>query len=142
MASRKRGVVEEPSTLVYTLLTSDIPFADFSLIIRGMHSYMVDNISADERSKTVTVKLGYQASVENAKKKLGKFINHVSINKLSSHVNVCEIPLLEQLKRKYGLPILCDQDDNGETTKKRPTKKPRYKASVQNREEDSESEHE
>lgn len=140
MASRRnRGIVEEPCTLVYTLLsTSPIPFNDVSLIVRSLHSYMVESITCDIPSRTVTVKLGYQASVENAKKKLGKLINHVSVIKLSNHIDVSEIPYLEELKRKYGLPIGAEED----IPKKRPTKRPRYKTSAEIAESDEGSEHE
>lgn len=96
-------ITEEPSTLVYTLLpNSGLEFKHFFLIVRSLHTYMVEDIIAHEENQNVHVKLSYQASVENATKKLGALKNCVFISKLSSFVEDSEISLLDELKKKYG----------------------------------------
>lgn len=103
---RASGVVEEPSTLVYTLLdANELPFEQFSLIVRSLHTYMVEDIVQYPDSKTIHVKLGFQASVANACKKLGNLDQVIAITKLSSFVTDNELPLLDQLKRKYGFGL-------------------------------------
>lgn len=97
------NITEEPSTLVYTLLDhSTLPFEHFSLIVRSLHSYMVEEITPNEESKCMYVKLGYQASIKNATAKLGKLVTDISITKSSSHVDASELSLLDKLKKQYG----------------------------------------
>nr|QTE03842.1 MAG: hypothetical protein [Periparus ater parvoviridae sp.] len=98
-----KNISYEPSTLVYTLLdTSEISFNDFSLIVRSLHSYMVDSILPNPESNNVHVKLNYQASLANATAKLGSLQNIISVTKLSSFVKDTELTTLEQLRRRYN----------------------------------------
>lgn len=99
-----RGIVQEPCTLVYTLLDPNtINFADFSLVVRSLHSYMVDSIVPNEQLNNVHVKLRYQASLANAQAKLGTLQSAVGVTKLSAHVNETEFSQLEQLRRKFNI---------------------------------------
>lgn len=99
-----RNITSEPCTLVYTLLdTSTIPFDDFHLIVRSLHSFMVDDIIPHPESSNVHVKLQYQASVANAEAKLGDLAALVSVTKLSSFIKDSEISRLEQLKRRFNI---------------------------------------
>lgn len=99
-----RNITYEPCTLVYTLLNDKkLSFDDFSLIVRSLHSYMVESVTPNKDLKNVQVRLSYQASVTNAQNKLGKLRNIIGISKLSQHVDQSEFPRLEQLRAKYGL---------------------------------------
>lgn len=99
-----RNITSEPCTLVYTLLdTSAIPFDDFHLIVRSLHSYMVEDIIPHPENFNVHVKLQYQASIANAEAKLGDLAALVSVTKLSSFIKDSEISRLEQLKRRFNI---------------------------------------
>lgn len=106
-----RNITYESCTLVYTLLNPDVlNFNDFNLIVRSLHSFMVEDIIPHENANNVHVKLGYQASVINAQRKLGKkLINLIGVSKLSSHIKESEFSRLEQLRRKYGLDCQSDE---------------------------------
>lgn len=117
MMSRRQGrkqmssaMVEEPCTLVYTLLTaSKVPYNEFSLIIRSLHKYMVEAIDEHESARTIHVKLGFQASIKNAYLKLGPLLSqHILITKLSQFVKDEELPLLDELRRKYCFGPMSD----------------------------------
>lgn len=102
--ARNAGLIHEPCTLVYTLLDENIiNFSDFNLIVRSLHSYMVESIVPNERLKNVHVTLNYQASLPNAQAKLGTLQSAVGVTKLSSHVKESEFAHLEQLRRQYGI---------------------------------------
>lgn len=104
-AMKKRPqVIEEPCTLIYKLYDCiKLPFKDFYLIVRSLHSYMVESITPYPDTGTVHVKLQYQASIANATKKMGeKLAQIVSITKLSSFINSDEISQLDDLKRRFG----------------------------------------
>lgn len=104
MAGRSTGISYEPCTLVYTLLNEEtITFHDFSLIVRSLHSYMVDSIVPNPELLNVHIKLKYQASIANAQSKLGDLQNVIHVSKLSSYVKENEIPLLEQLRAKFNI---------------------------------------
>lgn len=99
-----RNIVKEPSTLVYTLLdTNALPFEDFSLLVRSLHTWMVESITPNPQSNNVHVKLSYQASVVNAYAKLGDLQNIVTITKLSSFIKDDEISRLEELRRRFNI---------------------------------------
>lgn len=99
-----RNIVNEPCTLVYTLLdTNVLSFDDFSLIVRSLHSYMVESIVPHPEENNVHVKLSYQASIANATAKLGTLQDCVSVTKLSSYIKDSEISHLEQLKRQFNI---------------------------------------
>lgn len=99
-----RKITYESCTLVYTLLDDSVlNFNDFSLIVRSLHSFMVEDIKENAAMKNVHVKLGYQASVINAQNKLGALKNCIGISKLSSHVKECELSRLDQLRKQFGL---------------------------------------
>lgn len=105
-----RNISYEPCTLVYTLLNNDVlNFSDFNLIVRSLHSFMVEDVKPNEAANNVHVKLGYQASVINAQNKLGKLRNVVSVAKLSTHIKECEFSRLEQLRRRFGLNLNSDE---------------------------------
>lgn len=109
--SRSSGVVEEPSTLVYTLIDPNIlTYDEFSLIVRSLHSYLVEDIVTYPESNTVHVKLGFQASVANAMKKLGRLESAIAITKLSTFVADKELPLLDSLKRRFGFGIAAEEE--------------------------------
>lgn len=101
---KRKALVEEPCTLVYTLTNpNDLSFKDFSLLIRGMHSYMVEDITPFEDTLTVHVKLGYQASIENATNKLKDLASYCSVSKLSTFVKDTEIARLNELKQRFNI---------------------------------------
>lgn len=109
---RSSGVIEDPSTLVYTLVNpAVITFDEFSLVVRSLHSYMVEDITSYRDSNTVHVKLGFQASVANATKKLGTLESAIAITKLSTYVTDKELPLLDTLKRRFGFGVLNDEPE-------------------------------
>lgn len=102
--SKFGGISYEPCTLVYTLLDdSQLNFDDFSLIIRSLHSFMVDTIVPNPDMNNVHVKLNYQASMDKAQQKLGKLRSIVGVAKLSSHVKENEFSRLEMLRRQFGI---------------------------------------
>lgn len=104
MSRKNTGITFEPCTLVYTLLDSNIlSFDDFSLIIRSLHSYMVESIIPNAEKMNVHVKLNYQASVKNSSIKLGTLQNVIAVSKLSNYVQESEFSKLEQLRRQFGL---------------------------------------
>nr|QTE03968.1 MAG: hypothetical protein [Aegithalos caudatus parvoviridae sp.] len=99
-----RNITFEPCTLVYTLLDNcELNFDDFSLIVRSLHSYMVDTIVPNPVMNNVHVKLNYQASLSNAIAKLGTLQSIVAVTKLSSFVKESEFSHLEQLRRRFGI---------------------------------------
>lgn len=94
----------EPCTLVYTLLdTRIINFNQFYLIVRGNHNFMVDSITPLPDQNTVHVRLGYQASIVNAIKKLGYLSACVCVSKLNSLINQEEYGELEKLRQHFGI---------------------------------------
>lgn len=102
MASR--NISFEPCTLVYTLLNpKKLNFDDFSLIVRSLHSYMVESVTPNPEMQNIHVRLNYQASVQNAINKLGKLRNVICVSKLNVHIKEHEFARLEQLRQKYGL---------------------------------------
>lgn len=128
MAARARipkpTLVEEPCTLVYTLLSaSQIPYCDFSLIVRSLHKYMVEDIIEKPETRSLHVKLGYQASIKNAYLKMGPTLaQNIFITKLSQFVKEEELSQLACLRRKYGFgpaadaPALEEEDDGQSLT--------------------------
>lgn len=107
--SRHSAISYEPCTLVYTLIDPKvINFEDMSLIVRSLHSFMVESVTPNPSQNNVHVKLNYQASVANAQNKLGSLQCAVAVTKLSNFVQESEFSRLEQLKRKYGIG---QQDD-------------------------------
>lgn len=111
--ARNGGITYEPCTLVYTLLDeSAVSFDDFELIIRSLHSFMVDSITPNHQMKNVHVKLNYQASTINAQNKLGILQSSVAVTKLSNFVQESEFSKLEQLKRRFNIGSL---DGDGST---------------------------
>lgn len=99
-----RQLVLEPSTLVYTLFDeSAISYDDFYLVIRSLHSYMVESINPNPEAKSVQVRLKYQASVENAQAKLGKLQFYCTVSKLSNFVADDELSRLGQLTAMFGI---------------------------------------
>lgn len=102
--SRNNGITFEPCTLVYTLLDDNtISFEDFELIVRSLHSYMVDSITPNKPMRNVHVKLNYQASTINAQNKLGILQSCVAVTKLSNFVQESEFSKLEQFKRQFNI---------------------------------------
>ena len=96
------NICQEPCTLVYTLLNPDeLTFDEFSLIVRSLHSYMVEAITPNPESNNVHVKLSYQASLKNASDKLGQLQQFIHVAKLSAFIKDSELPLLERLRTKY-----------------------------------------
>lgn len=118
MAYRQPNISQEPCTLVYTLIDNTIiDFDQFSLIVRSLHSYMVDSIVPNPQYNNVHVKLNYQASVANATAKLGSLQSAVGVTKLSSYIKESEFSELEQLRRRFGIGA---PDTRGPTTNRRP----------------------
>lgn len=102
MAKRGAAHVEEtPSTVVYTLLSNELSFDDFDLIVRSLHSYMVDDFIKHPENNSIHVKLGYQASIKNIKAKMGGLSNVIGVMKLA-HVKENELSRLESLRELYS----------------------------------------
>lgn len=100
-------ISHEPSTLVYTLLdNSVIDFDDFYLIVRDLHTFMVNEFVPNSEANTVHVKLAYQASLVNSQTKLTQryplLSSVVLISKLSNFVKECELSHLDQLRQQFG----------------------------------------
>lgn len=132
-------MTEEPCTLVYTLnCNSELPFDHFSLLVRSLHTYMVEDIIEYPDKKCVHVKLGYQASVKNTTKKMGGLGKHCCLNKLSTFVKDEELSLLDTLRRQYGLNLSPNEEEE-EGKPIRPIKKARsYLKNTELIEDDSE----
>nr|QTE03905.1 MAG: hypothetical protein [Phylloscopus fuscatus densovirus] len=110
-------ISNEPCTLVYTLMNPEvINFDDFSLLIRGAHSYQVDSITPHPDMNNVHVKLNYQASIANAQAKLGSLASVVSVSKLSSFVQEDEFSRLEQLRRRFNITNSPGYTDDGSSS--------------------------
>lgn len=106
----RNNITFESCTLVYTLLDPEyLSFEDFSLIVRSLHSYMVEDIKENPAMNNIQIKLGYQASLVNANNKLGALRNAIGISKLSSHIKENEFSRLEQLRQQYGLTYQVDE---------------------------------
>lgn len=104
MAQRQGNIVFEPCTLVYTLIDDNsINFDDFALIVRSLHTYMVESITPNKDMHNVHVKLNYQASVANAISKLGFLQDAIAVTKLSSFVDESEFSRLDNLRRRFGI---------------------------------------
>lgn len=108
----------EPCTLVYTLNSDDISFNDFDLIIRSLHSYMVESITPNPDMKNMHVKLGYQASVANAQNKLGDLQEFVSVSKLSAYVKESELSHLDELRRRFNIPSSSSANETNSAPKR------------------------
>lgn len=139
MASKKRGLAEEPSTLVYTLLSSSpLPFEHMSLMVRSLHTYMVEEIKEYADKKCVHVKLGYQASIKNTTKKMGGLAKHVTLTKLSTYVKDDELSLLDTLRRQYGLGMPSNEEEEAGPSQRKFKKARGYIKNSAASEEDSE----
>lgn len=125
--------------MVYTLCSkSKLPFDQFSLIVRSLHTYMVEDITPFADRNCVHVKLQYQASIKNATAKLGKLAAEINITKLSSFVSETEISLLADLRAKYGFGTT-DDCETAKGGKSKPGKRSRYTVSAPAAESDPES---
>lgn len=102
---------------------------------------MVEDIIEHCDKKCIHVKLGYQASVKNATKKLGNLGMHCTLHKLSTFVKDDELSLLDTLRRQYGLGGPSNEEEE-EGKGQRPFKKARnYQRNPIPIEEDSGEEH-
>lgn len=130
--ARRSNIVEEPCTLVYSLLeNAPINFDQFSLIVRSLHTYMVEDIKPLPDQKCVHVMLKYQASVKNATNKLGALEEHILISKMSTYVKQNELFDLDTLQKQYGFGSTTtsnEQEERPTTSYKSKSQKPRYKA--------------
>lgn len=117
--SARMNVCHEPCTLVYTLLDdSECTFDDFCLIIRSLHTYMVDSITPNPDRNNVHVKLNYQASIANATAKLGFLQSCVGVTKLSTFVKESEYSRLEQLRRQFNIGTGMPDQEPGPTVRR------------------------
>lgn len=104
---------------------------------------MVEDIVPMPESNCVHVKLNYQASVKNAKAKLGALSALVSVHKFSAFVKDDELSLLDELKKQYGFGIGADAESPKSSHKKQKvSKKVTYLENTANPEDDSESDNE
>lgn len=113
------------STLVYELDEQQkvLTFDEFFLIIRSLHSYRVTSIKPDREAGNVTVELGYVCSIKNVRSKLG--VLPVKVSKLNPNLDISELPLLSELRRKFGF----GQVEAEESPAPKPAKKRSYKES-------------
>lgn len=119
MANRG-GITYEPCTLVYTLLDeSALPFSDFFLIVRSLHSFMVEGITPNEDLANVHVKLSYQASTINAIAKLGDLQHVIAVTKLSAYIKENEISRLDSLRRQFNISATSADNEQPATPKRR-----------------------
>ena len=124
-AKKRKNLVEEPCTLVYTLFDSScLNFDDFYLLIRGLHTYMVEEITPFADKNSVHVRLGYQASVDNATKKMGNLTKYVSLSKMSNFVKESEINKLQQLRQRFNILGASGYDDAPEPSTARAWQQP------------------
>lgn len=124
MANRG-GISYEPCTLVYNLLSDEqITLSELYLIVRGLHSFMVESITKNEDLNNIHVKLNYQASVANAVNKLGDLQQTVSITKLSAFVKENELSRLDELKRRFNISTGGADDAQTQPKKKTYSRKP------------------
>lgn len=105
MANRGSGGISyEPCTLVYTLLTNEfLDFEDFYLLVRSLHTFMVEAVTPNPELQNVHVRLNYQASIANAIAKLGDLQGIISVTKLSAFVQESELSRLEDIKRRFNI---------------------------------------
>lgn len=116
-------------SLVYQLERDNvvgIEFSDFHLIIRSLHSYMVESIVPDETTYTVTVKLNYNANIKNVRTKLGGAAAAISVSKVNPNLELSELSRLNQLRATFNFGESA-KDDEDETPQ--PPKKRKYKSS-------------
>lgn len=96
----------EQSTLVYTLLDNCIPWDDFVLIIKDLHRFAVISFKPIPKMKTINVKVGYNASIKNARIKLGaNLLSKICVAKINPLIKESDIPRVEALRRQYGFGI-------------------------------------
>lgn len=111
MANRG-GICYEPCTLVYTLIdNSEISFDDAFLIIRSLHTFMVDKIIPNPELNNVHVKLNYQASIANASAKLGELSQFIAVTKQSAYVKETELSRLDELRRRFNINASTSSDE-------------------------------
>lgn len=121
MSSTSADPTVKRSTLTYTLFDdSRINWANFSLIIRSLHSYEVIEINEDQDAKTIQVTVGYFANANNARLRLGRAIDYISVTRESSNVSKDELQTLQQLRAEFGF-------GNNEETEEYKTSKSRKK---------------
>lgn len=120
-SKRRLNICEEPCTLVYTLLNEDLlnlNFDHFFLIVRDLHSYMVEDIVPHPETNCVHVKLGYLASLKNARAKLGKLRKYVAVSKLSTFIKDDELSTLDALRQRFGFGAQALDSDEEEDVQK------------------------
>lgn len=103
-------VQPESSVLIYHL-NDDAPvtFEQFSLVVRSLHQYKVEAIVASAETKTVEVKLYYNASMKNVRAKLGKF--PATVNKQNPFVKPEEMSELEALRSTFDFGQLAEEEE-------------------------------
>lgn len=117
-------IISERSALTYTLLTDELKWDEFSLIVRSLHSYKVISFDESPESKTITVNVAYFANAKNARQRLGRASDHIEVSRESSFVQREELQTLQQLRRRLGFGG--HVDDEEPSTSKSHAKKRRY----------------
>lgn len=125
-ASAGLSCVPQQSSLVYTLTDAEqITYDEFSLIIRSLHSYKVIGTEECRETNTITVTLEYFANAGNARRRLGKAAEFISVARLSSNIRNDELQTLNMLKRKFEFGRDYEEEEP-ETSKPGKGKKQKY----------------
>lgn len=115
------GITYEPCTLVYTLIDDNvIDFEDFCLLVRSLHTFMVDSITPNQQMNNVHVKLNYQASIANAIAKLGDLQHSVAVTKLSAFVKESEFSRLADIQRRFNITPSAPDEQPPATKSRKP----------------------
>lgn len=100
----------ESSTLIYSLNPdADLTFDQFSLIVRSLHSYKVENIENLPDSKCIIIYLSYNASMKNVRHRLGSV--PCTVRKCNPFVKPEELNDVEALRNKYGFGSAVDDEE-------------------------------
>lgn len=100
----------EPCTLIYHLNEgAPITPEQFLLIVKSLHSYKVEKVKLDECSRSVTVKLNYNASMKNVRAKLGNV--PATIIKQNPLIKPAELNELESLRASFGFGGPIDEEE-------------------------------
>ena len=96
--------VVEQSTLVYTLVDEkNLPWEHFDLIVRSLHGFKLQRMQTNKAQKSITVKVGYFANMENTRKRLGGASKYIQVSRMPTNVKVSELQTLAELRAKFGL---------------------------------------
>lgn len=112
------------TTLLYELHeNAPLSFEEFDLIIRSLHGANLINYSSDKEAKSAQVEVAYYANMSNARGRLGRAGEFITVSRLSDLVRPCELQALQLLRARFGFGGNPDEEEPAPSTK---PKKRRY----------------